>query len=200
VPRITGSPAYEGRGLLLITFDEAADSDASACCNEQPGPNSPNPGALTMSPGGGRIGAMALSPCIQPGTVSGRDYNHYSLLRWTEDNFGLTHLGFAAAAGLSSFGSDLFTQPGCQVQPKLKVRPRHPHAGKRTNFRIRVDSPLDRCKQRVLVRFAGKHRKTNLKGVARIHKRFAKRGVRFARTKAPGCDLARKRVRIKPAR
>jgi hypothetical protein len=200
VPRITGSPAYEDRGLLLIIFDEAADSDASACCNEQPGPNTPNPGGLTAGPGGGRVGAVALSPCIQPGTVSDHAYNHYSQLRWIEDNFGLTYLGYAGQQDLKSFGSDVFTQPGCEEQPQLKVRPRHPRAGKRTVFRFRVDSPLRRCRQGVRIGFVGKHRRTNVKGKARIAKRFAKAGVRVARARTPGCDLARKRVRIKRAR
>jgi hypothetical protein len=36
-------------------------------------------------------------------------YNHYSLLRSVEDLFGLSHIGFAAQAGLASFGSDVFT-------------------------------------------------------------------------------------------
>jgi phosphatidylinositol-3-phosphatase len=200
VPRITGSPAYEDRGLLLITFDEAENGDASACCNEQPGPNSPNPGGPTPGPGGGRVGGVALSPCIQPGTVSDRPYNHYSQLRWLEDNFGLTYLGYAGQQGLKSFGSDVFTKPGCGEQPQLKVRPKHPRAGKRIVFRFRVDSPLQRCKQGVLIGFVGKHRKTHANGRARIKKRFAKAGVRVAKARAPGCDLARKRIRIKRAR
>jgi phosphatidylinositol-3-phosphatase len=200
VPRITNSPAYEDRGLLLIAIDEADTSDASSCCNEQSGPNTPNPGGTTMGSGGGRVGAVALSPCIQPGTVSDRAYNHYSQLRWVEDNFGLSHLGFAAQAGLSSFGSEVFSQPGCEEQPQLKVRPKHPRAGKRIAFRFRVDSPLQRCKQGVRIGFVGKHRKTDANGRARIKKRFAKAGVRVAKARAPGCDLARKRIRIKPAR
>jgi phosphatidylinositol-3-phosphatase len=200
VPRITGSPAYQDRGLLLIAFDEADTSDASACCNEQSGPNTPNPGGPTPGPGGGRVGAVALSPCIAPGTTSTRDYNHYSQLRWVEDNFGLPRLGYAAQAGLSPFGSDVFTQPGCEEQPQLKVKPRHPRAGKRTSFRFRIDSPLDRCKVGVDVSFAGKQRKTNANGIARIRKRFSHKGVRVARAKAPTCDLASKRVRIKAPR
>jgi hypothetical protein len=189
---------------LLITFDEAGatmgEEDQSACCGEQPGPNTPNPGGLVPGPGGGRVGAVALSPCIQPATVSDHAYNHYSQLRWIEDNFGLGYLGYAGQQDLKTFGPDVFTQPGCEDQPKLKVRPRHPHAGKRTAFRFRIDSPLRRCKQGVRIGFAGKHRKTNAKGKARIAKRFSHRGVHVARMKAPTCDLARKRVRIRPAR
>lgn len=197
VPRITGSPAYQDRGLLLITFDEAETEDASSCCNEQPGPNTPNPGALTIGSGGGRIGAVALSPCIQPGTVSEKPYNHYSLLRWVEDNFGLGHLGFAAQDGLRPLGSDLFTSPNCGERMKIKVKPRHPRAGKRTVFRFRIASPLARCTEGVRIGFAGKHRRTNALGKARIRKRFAKRGVRVARVRSAGCDPARKRIRIR---
>ncbi len=198
VPRITGSAAYEDRGLLLVTFDEAED-DANSCCNEQPGPNTPNPGGPTPGSGGGRTGAVALSPCIEPGTVSDRPYNHYSQLRWLEDNFGLSRLGFAAQQGLQGFGSDVFSRPGCEEQPHLKVKPRHPRAGRRTVFRIRIASPLRRCKQGVKVRFAGKHKRSNSKGKVRIRKRFARPGQRFVRVKTPGCDPARKRIRIRPA-
>jgi hypothetical protein len=106
VPRILASPSFKD-GLLIITFDEAQAIDASACCSEQPGPNSARPGVI--GPGGGRIGAVLLSPFIAPGTVSNVPYNHYSMLRSVEDLFGLTpHLGFAAPEELRTFGSDVF--------------------------------------------------------------------------------------------
>ena len=41
---------------------------ATACCEETPGPGSPAPGI--SGPGGGRVGAVLLSPFIKPGTVS----------------------------------------------------------------------------------------------------------------------------------
>jgi hypothetical protein len=110
VPRITSSPAYQSDGLLAIVFDEAA-SDSSACCGERPGPNTPAPGGQSGGPGGGRTGAVLLSPFIAPGTTSDQQYNHYSLLRSIEDYFGVAHLGYAAAPGLRPFGSDVFTAP-----------------------------------------------------------------------------------------
>ncbi len=55
------------------------------------------------------MGAVLLSPFIKPGTVSTAAYNHYALLRWVEDTFGLPHLGYAAADGLRPFGTDVFT-------------------------------------------------------------------------------------------
>jgi phospholipase C len=107
VPKILNSPAFQRDGLLMILFDEAGTNDVAACCNEQPGPLSPLPGI--SGPGGGRVGAVLLSPFIRPGTVSNVPYNHYAALRSMEDIFKLPHLGFAGAAGLQSFGSDIFT-------------------------------------------------------------------------------------------
>ena len=109
VPRIIHSPAYRKQnGLLMIIFDEASTSDSSSCCGEIPGPNSPEPGI--MGPGGGDTGAVLLSPCIKPGTVSHMPYNHYTMLRSVEDIFRLPHLGYAGLSGERSFGSDVFTR------------------------------------------------------------------------------------------
>jgi hypothetical protein len=108
VPQILASPAMK-HGLLIVTFDEGLEM--TACCNEQPGPADPNPGGYAKGvpgPGGGRSGAVLISPRITPGRVSLRAYNHYSLLRSLEDNFGLSHLGYAGQTGLRPFGSDIF--------------------------------------------------------------------------------------------
>ncbi|KRE89028.1 phosphoesterase [Frateuria sp. Soil773] len=106
VPRITASPAFRKDGLLIVTFDEGID--AKACCGEQGLPGGPQPGQY--GPGGGRIGAVMLSPFIRPGTVSDHPYNHYSTLRSIEQWFGLPHLGYAKADGVPVFGRDVFTQ------------------------------------------------------------------------------------------
>ena len=107
VPKILASPAYQQDGLLVVTFDEA-DSDspsgADACCGEGPAPNSPMPGIYGM--GGGRTGAVLLSPFIAPGSWNNTEYNHYSLLRSIEDTFGLKPLGYASQA--RGFGYDVF--------------------------------------------------------------------------------------------
>jgi hypothetical protein len=126
IPQILASAAYRDRGLIIITFDEAeadpesGNPDASACCNEQPGPNTVNPGGPIPGPGGGRIGAVMLSPCINPGTVTSDAYNHYSLLRSVEDNFGLPHLGFAGQAGLQPFNEGILNNPNCGRTAKPK--------------------------------------------------------------------------------
>jgi hypothetical protein len=105
VPKITGSPAYARNGLLEIVFDEAASSEAQACCEEMPGPGSPLPGVV--GPGGGRVGAVLLSPFIKPGTVSATPYNHYSSLASWETLLRLPKLAYAATVP-STFGADVF--------------------------------------------------------------------------------------------
>ena len=51
---------------LIITFDEG--TDAAACCNETAPDGAPQPGKF--GPGGGRIGAVVISPFVKPGSVS----------------------------------------------------------------------------------------------------------------------------------
>lgn len=112
VTLITASPAFQKDGLLIITFDESdsVGNDASAaCCGERGLPGSAQLAGIN-GPGGGRIGAVLLSPFIEPGTVSSEPYNHYSTLRYVEDTFGLSHLGYAGQKGLKVFGSDVFTR------------------------------------------------------------------------------------------
>lgn len=108
VPLITSSPAYKRNGLLEITFDESdgPTSDSTSCCEELPGPGSPLPGIT--GPGGGKVGAVLLSPFIKAGTVSTNDYNHYSSLASWESLLGLSPLADAASVP-STFGSDVFT-------------------------------------------------------------------------------------------
>jgi hypothetical protein len=88
-----------------------------------------------FTPGGGDTGTVLISPLIKPGTVSSTFYNHYSTLRTLEDLFltgahcvnpknadtpltagtvcggldGQGHIGYAAQAGLATFGPDVFT-------------------------------------------------------------------------------------------
>lgn len=104
VPQILASSAFKQDGLLIITFDEG--TDAAACCGETKPAGAPQPGKF--GPGGGRIGALVVSPFVKAGSASNVPYNHYSLLRSIEDWFGLPHLGYADQRGLSAFGADVF--------------------------------------------------------------------------------------------
>ena len=111
VPRILDSPAYKQDGLLIVTFDESdsiGPEASTACCDEKSLPGERQAPGFN-GPGGGKIGAVLLSPFIKPGTTSAMPYNHYSLLRSIEDQFGLAHLGYAGQDKLRALGSDVFT-------------------------------------------------------------------------------------------
>ena len=77
-------------------------------CGEQPLPGGPQPGRY--GPGGGRIGAVMLSPFIRPGTVSDHPYNHHSTRRSIGLWFGLPYLGYAGSKSVPVFGRDVFTR------------------------------------------------------------------------------------------
>jgi len=143
VPKITASPAFRRDGLLVVTFDESnldevlntrtqvvtLQGDAAACCNEPPGPNVATydagvvgtyeriNGPGIIGPGGGRTGAVLISPFIRPGTVTMVPYNHYSFLRSVEDIFKLEHLGYAGQPGVAAFGADVYSAQGTAGQP-----------------------------------------------------------------------------------
>jgi hypothetical protein len=108
VPKILASRAYKADGMLIITVDEATLTPAgsTACCHTPVSPNAAKPGLV--GPGGGRVGALVLSPRVAAGTTDPTPYNHYALLCSIENVFGLKHLGFAGAPGLACFGKDVY--------------------------------------------------------------------------------------------
>jgi hypothetical protein len=108
VPKILASPAFRRDGVLVITADESdsPQSDSTACCGEGASANTPLPGI--SGPGGGRIGALVISRWTRPNTWSTTPYNHYALLASMEEVFGLPKLGYAGAAGLDTFGLDVY--------------------------------------------------------------------------------------------
>jgi phosphatidylinositol-3-phosphatase len=112
VPEIMRSKAYKNGGLIVITVDEAPSvgefADSSSCCGQPLFPNLPSP-ATGRARGGGAVGALLLSPFVKGTTTSQEPYNHFSLLRTIEDLFGLRHLGYAGATGVSSFEPSLFS-------------------------------------------------------------------------------------------
>ncbi|HZS57909.1 MAG TPA: alkaline phosphatase family protein [Gemmatimonadaceae bacterium] len=128
VPLILSSPAFKQDGLLIIISDEAEGTNGSvACCGEQPGPNEALPGG--DGPGGGDVGAVAISRFITPGGFDDTQYNHYSLLAsvfniFQLQKFGQHQLGYAGAPGLPVFGADVFTNPSGTVSAeRVKLGP-----------------------------------------------------------------------------
>lgn len=207
VPVIQASPAYRDHGAILITFDES-EKGSEACCNEPIGPNTLNNGGYQPGNGGGRTGAVVLSPCVKPGTETQTAYNHYSMLRWVEDNFGLERLGYAGAPGLSSFGADVFTDPNCPLsagqrgpggkgEMRLRVHPRKATAGKRTNFKLNlVAEPA--CFDGTVARLGAHRQELSEGGTARFKLTLRGKGQRPARVMSPSCGAAKAKIRIKP--
>jgi hypothetical protein len=107
VPRILQSPAFRADGMLVITADESEGfrEDSRACCGETAGPTAGRPGI--DGPGGGRIGALVISPFVQPDSTNDTPYNHYALLGSIEDLFGLGRLGYARTVD-ATFGPDVY--------------------------------------------------------------------------------------------
>ena len=101
----------------MVIFDEAAGGDSSSCCGELPGPAAPEPGGA--GPGGGRTGAVLLSPCIAPGTVTNTAYNHYTMLGSVENIFGLLRLGYAGLPHSTYFGTDIYKRPCGPSPPQI---------------------------------------------------------------------------------
>jgi hypothetical protein len=76
VPKVLASRQYRaGRTAVFVTWDEDGGSGAN------------------------HVATLVLAPSVKPGTRAGAAYDHYSLLRTTEQLLGLTRfLGRAAAA------------------------------------------------------------------------------------------------------
>jgi hypothetical protein len=179
VPQILNAPAMQD-GLLVVTFDEAETggmyADASACCNQPSGPNTPNPGGQMQGPGGGRVGAVLISPYVTPASMNATSYNHYALLRSVEDIFGLGHLGYAGQAGLRAFGDDVYGRaaapgpvpggappvtpapvvkaPSCATRPLARARRGRLARGSLLSM-VRIDRRAD-ARPRLTVRVAGR--------------------------------------------
>ena len=155
VPALMSSPAYRDGGMIVIAFDEAeldpSDGDASACCNEPQFPNTLNNGGPLPGRGGGRVGAVVLSPFVRSGAASTTAYNHFSMLRTTEDLFGVGHLGYAAQSGLRPFGKDVYSAGRARLT-RLRLKParlRRRKGGTRISYSLsqpaRVEFRIDRA-------------------------------------------------------
>jgi phosphatidylinositol-3-phosphatase len=94
VPQILDSRAYRaGHAVLFITWDEGEGGSASHC-------------ATNESDVGCHVATLIVSPSTPAGQRSGELFNHYSLLRTTEDLLGLSPLDQAAGASsmVKAFG------------------------------------------------------------------------------------------------
>jgi hypothetical protein len=92
VPKILASPAYKADGVLIVAFSAV----------NPPSPEAPAPDGDPL-----RTGALLLSPFVAPGGTDAAAYTPYSLLRSTEEFFGLEPLAMAADPKTRSFAAGL---------------------------------------------------------------------------------------------
>jgi RNA polymerase subunit RPABC4/transcription elongation factor Spt4 len=88
VQPILDSKAYADGGLIVVTFDAGAPDDQTA--------------------GGGRTGALLLSPFVAAGGTVAVPYDPFALLRSIEELFALDPLGYAAHTTLKPFGPKVY--------------------------------------------------------------------------------------------
>src|SRR3954452_19332454 len=192
VPRILDSPGYKDDGLLVISFDEA-DDDNSSCCHEKSA-NTPNAAGPSPGSGGGKVGAVLLSPFIRPGTVDSTDYNHYSFLRTVEDMFGLEHLGYAGVDGLVPIGDKTFNQT---PQLRMKVKARRMN---RDHVRFAIDAGRQATIAFGGVCSAAHPRPTAADGKRTITVRHTKRGSCRITASRPAWNSAKRSFKLKSPR
>jgi hypothetical protein len=88
LPAILESKAYADGGLVVVTFDAGAPADAEA--------------------GGGRVGALLLSPFVTAGATVQAPYDPFALLASIEGLFGLEPTGYAKDTKLKPFGPKVY--------------------------------------------------------------------------------------------
>lgn len=96
VPKILASPAYKKDGGLIVSFGQANPPADPAIAPAEPL----------------KVGALLVSQFVSPGSSDGVAYDPYSLLRSTEDLFGLYHLANAEGAKVKSFAPALLGENG----------------------------------------------------------------------------------------
>ena len=104
VPKVLASSQFENDGLLIITFDEGKGD--AGCCG---------------APGGGKVLTLLVSNTSavkSNGWASDTAYNHYSLLRTLEENWGLPYLGHSGDPDVVSM-SDFFNQRKSPAQLEM---------------------------------------------------------------------------------
>jgi outer membrane biosynthesis protein TonB len=102
VPQILESPAYKKDGLLIISFG-GVNPPAPVAEGETPPPAPPNPL---------KTGAVLMSKFITKGSNDAAPYNPYSLLRSTEELFGLNQLAKAGDKTTKTFAPELLGESG----------------------------------------------------------------------------------------
>ncbi len=99
VPRIQASPVFKKDGLLIVAFNAAAtaaEPEAATGASDNPL----------------RVGALLVSPFATKGATKPAPYTPYSLLRTSEELFGLQQLAMAADPKTKTLAPELLGETG----------------------------------------------------------------------------------------
>jgi hypothetical protein len=102
VPEILESPAYKKDGMLIVSFGGVNPPAPPAA-----GETAPPAPANSL-----KTGAVLISKFITKGSTDGAPYNPYSLLRSTEELFGLGRLAKANESKTKTFAPELLGESG----------------------------------------------------------------------------------------
>lgn len=91
VPEIQSSPAYKSDGVIVITFGQVASGQEAAGSSADPK----------------QVGMVLLSPFITGGETDSNDYTPDSLMRTTDELFGITPIADAGSVKTYSFSGPL---------------------------------------------------------------------------------------------
>ncbi len=109
VPAITGSAAYDDKTAVLILPSHAPQTspapDRSACCTDRPWITGD-----AATAGGGRTGAVVLSPLVRPGAVLDEALDQYDALRTISTALAVRPLGYAGRAEVKGFPRETWEQ------------------------------------------------------------------------------------------
>lgn len=111
IPQIEATATYKKDGMIVILSDQAPASgpnaDSSACCGRIGYLNTSDPGgAAQPGAGGGRTGALVISPFAAKGAADSTPSDHYTLLSTLDSLFNVPALGYAAKR--QPFGQTVF--------------------------------------------------------------------------------------------
>jgi hypothetical protein len=102
VPKILASAAYKADGLLIVSFGSVAQpAPVEAGVTPAPAPTEPL-----------KTGALLVTKFATPGATDAVKYNPYSLLRSSEELFGLNHIGAAQGNAVKTFAPALLGENG----------------------------------------------------------------------------------------
>jgi phosphatidylinositol-3-phosphatase len=96
LPKITATAVYKSHDTaIVIVWDEGAGGTVGENC------------ATNTTDQSCHVPAIVIAPSVNPGTVVSTLFNHYSLLKTTEDLLGVPELGLGATATSMASGFNL---------------------------------------------------------------------------------------------